>query len=384
MRLTRHHELFRTSVRTVLERECAAVEDWEREGAMPVHALYRTLGDEGLLGLTLPVEHGGLGLDLGYSYVWARELGRIASGSPAMSLSVQTDIVLPLLVAAGSKRVVEDFVRPAVRGELVAALAATEPGGGSDLAAVRTTAVPDGDDLVLDGRKAFITHGSVADFAVVLCHLSPPDTAPSGLDSLALVVVPTDLPGVRRERYTAKLGNRACDHGSLELTGVRVPREYALGEPGSGYEWLTRVFTRERAFLAAVAASRAERSLAGALARARGRGVLGRPLADHQAVSFALAELDAELALVEEYTGAVFRLLDEDRPALRQASIAKLRATRLEREAAEAQLRVHGGEGYLDGGPVERAWRDARAGALAGGADEALLHLIAGHLSTDH
>ncbi|MFB6888198.1 acyl-CoA dehydrogenase family protein [Kitasatospora sp. NPDC056327] len=384
MRLTRQHELFRTSVRSVLERECAAVDEWERAGAMPVHELYRGLGGEGLLGLTLPAGHGGLGLDLGYSYVWAQELGRLAAGSPAMSLSVQTDIVLPLLSAAGSGRVVEEFVRPAVRGERVAALAATEPGGGSDLAAVRTTAVPDGDEVVLDGRKAYITHGSVADFAVVLCHLTAADTAATGLDSLALVVVPADLPGVVRERYGAKLGNRACDHGSLEFTGVRVPREYVLGEPGTGYEWLSRVFTRERAFLAAVAAVRAQRALAGALGRARERGVLGRRLAEHQAVSFALAELDAELALVEQYTGEVFRLLQEDRPALRQASIAKLRATRLEREAAEAQLRVHGGEGYLDGGPVERAWRDARAGALAGGADEALLHLITAYLTTDH
>lgn len=390
MRLTRQHELFRDSVRAVLERECAAVEEWEQAGAMPVRALYRALGEEGLLGLTLPAEAGGLGLDLGYAYVWATELGRVPSGSPAMSLSVQTDIVLPLLAETGGERVRADFVVPAARGERVAALAATEPGGGSDLATLRTTAVPTGDGYVLNGRKSFITNGSIADFAVVACHLADPapgapdadgPAAARGLDSLALLVVPTDLPGVRRERHTGKLGNRACDHGSLSFTDVRVPEDHLLGKPGGGYEALSRVFTRERAFLAAVATTRAGTFLRAAAEYARGRRVLGRPLADHQAIAFRLAELDAEHALLEHYTAGVFQLLAEDLPALRQASIAKLRAARLERETADLRLQLHGGAGYLDGGAVERAYRDARAGSLAGGADEALLHLLAGHLT---
>lgn len=384
MRLDRQHELFRDAVRAVLERECAAVEEWERDAAMPTHALYRALGEEGLLGPTLPAEAGGLGLDLGYAYVWATELGRIPSGSVAMSLSVQTDIVLPLLAGTGTAPLHEEFTAPAARGERVAALAVTEPGGGSDLAALRTTAEPDGDGFVLNGHKAFITNGSVADFAVVAAHLTGPEHAggtPTGLDSLALLVVPTDLPGVRREKHRGKLGNRACDHGGLVLTDVRVPAGHLLGKPGSGYEALSRVFTRERAFLAAVAATRAGTAIREATGYARGRHVLGRPLAEHQSVAFRLAELDAEHDLVEHYTAGVFQLLADDRPALRQASIAKLRAARLERDSADLRLQLHGGAGYLDGGAVERAYRDARAGSLAGGADETLLHLLAGHLT---
>jgi citronellyl-CoA dehydrogenase/2,3-diaminopropionyl alpha,beta-desaturase len=398
MRLNRHHELFRASARAVLERVfLPGLDGWENAGLMPTHEICRALGEEGLLGLTLPLddEGGGLGLDLGYSWVWAQELGRLPAGSPAMSLSVQTDIVLPLLAETGGERVRTEFLRPAVRGELVAALAATEPGGGSDLAALRTTAVRTADGLRLTGDKAYITNGSVADFAVVLCHLVEGDGAgdeegggerergATGLDTLALLLVPTGLPGVRRERHTGKLGNRACDHGSLSFTDVRVPEENLLSKPGSGYEALTRVFTRERAFLAAVATARTETALRETVEHARGRAVLGRSLLDHQAIAFRLAELDAELALVEQYTGTVFQLLDEGAPALRQASIAKLRASRLERESADLRLQLHGGGGYLEGGPVERAYRDARASALAGGADEALLHLIAGHLRTD-
>ncbi|MDP9953656.1 MULTISPECIES: acyl-CoA dehydrogenase family protein [Streptomyces] len=389
MRLDRHHELFRTSVRAVLERLfLPELEDWEKAGEMPTHELYRSLGEEGLLGLTLPVDDGGLGLDLGYSHVWARELGRLPAGSPAMSLSVQTDIVLPLLAEEGGTGVRDAYLRSAVRGELVAALAATEPGGGSDLAAVRTTAVRDADGLRLNGDKAFLTNGSVADFAVVLCHLLPSGAdeggnPPDGLDSLTLVLVPTGLPGVRQERHTGKLGNRACDHGRLSFTDVRVPEENLLGKPGSGYEALTRVFTRERTFLAAVCTARAATMLDRATTYARGRAVLGRPLLQHQAIAFRLAELDAELALIEQYTDAVFQRLQEDAAALRQASIAKLRASRLERECADLLLQLHGGAGYLEGGPVERGYRDARAYALAGGADEALLHLIAGHPRTD-
>ncbi|MFI6511946.1 acyl-CoA dehydrogenase family protein [Streptosporangium sp. NPDC050855] len=388
MRLDRHHELFQKSVRAVLERlVMPELDDWEEAAHMPTHQLYRSLGEEGLLGLTLPVGDGGLGLDIGYAHVWARELGRLPAGSPAMSLSVQTDIVLPLLAEEGGADVRATYLRPAVRGELVAALAATEPGGGSDLAAVRTTALRSSKGLRLNGEKAFITNGSVADFAVVLCHLREAGTdqdanRPGGLDSLALLLVPTNLPGVYQERYTGKLGNRACDHGRLTFTDVVVPEENLLGRPGSGYEALTRVFTRERTFLAAVCAARAETMLDRAAAHARGRAVLGRPLLEHQAISFRLAELDAELALVQQYTEAVFHLLDESAAALRQASIAKLRASRLEREVADLLLQVHGGEGYLNGGPVERAYRDARAYGLAGGADEALLHLIAGHPRT--
>ncbi|MFJ9107690.1 acyl-CoA dehydrogenase family protein [Streptomyces sp. NPDC102283] len=388
MRLNRHHELFRDSVRAVLERVLLpGLHGWESEGRMPTHEICRALGEEGLLGLTLPLdeESGGLGLDLGYSWVWAQELGRLPAGSPAMSLSVQTDIVLPLLAEAGGERVRTEFLRPAVRGELVAALAATEPGGGSDLAALRATAVRTADGIRLTGDKAYITNGSVADFAVVVCHLveGEGERGATGLDSLALLLVPTGLPGVSRARYTGKLGNRACDHGSLTFTDVRVPEENLLGEPGSGYEALTRVLTRERAFLAAVATARTETALRETVEHARGRAVLGRSLMDHQAIAFKLAELDAELALVEQYTGAVFHLLDEKAPALRQASIAKLRASRLERESADLRLQLHGAGGYMEDGPVERAYRDARAHGLAGGADEALLHLIAGHLRTD-
>lgn len=389
MSLDRHHELFRESVRAVLERlVLPGLDDWEKAADMPTREIYRSLGEEGLLGLTLPTDDGGLGLDLGYAHMWACELGRLPAGSPAMSLSVQTDIVLPLLAEEGGAGLRATYLRPAVRGELVAALAATEPDGGSDLAAVRTTAVRSSEGLRLNGEKAFITNGSVADFAVVLCHLREARAdhgtdRSGGLDSLALLLVPTGLPGVYQERYTGKLGNRACDHGRLTFTDVLVPEENLLGKPGSGYEALTRVFTRERAFLAAVCAARAETMLERATAYARGRAVLGRPLLQHQAISFRLAELDAELALVEQYTGAVFQLLDEDSAALRQASIAKLRASRLERETADLLLQLHGGAGYLDGGPVERAYRDARAYGLAGGADEALLHLIAGHPRTD-
>ncbi|MFJ8692611.1 acyl-CoA dehydrogenase family protein [Streptomyces roseolilacinus] len=383
MRLTRQHELFRETIRVVLDRECGSqtLTEWERQGRMPVRELYRALAGEGLLGLTLPEEDGGLGLDLGYSRIWAEELGRLTSGSPVMSLSAHTDIVLPVLVEAGSTAVRRTFVRSAVRGESVGALAVTEPGGGSDLGALRTTAEPVGDHLRLNGSKAYITNGSVAGFALVLCHIRPPG-APAGLDTLSLLVVPTDLPGVTRHRHTVKLGHHACDHGSLEFTDVLVPREFLLGAPGSGYALQTGVFARERAFLAAAMVASARHALEEAAGHARERVVLGRPLLDHQSAGFRLAELDAELSLLDPYVGHVFDLLAEGAPALRQSSVAKLRAARLLREVADLGLQLHGAAGYLDGGAVERRYRDARAFSLAGGAEEALLHLLVGHLPT--
>ncbi|CAL9430335.1 Caffeyl-CoA reductase-Etf complex subunit CarC [Actinosynnema sp. ALI-1.44] len=379
MKLNRQHELFRESVRMVLDRECVElVDDWERDGVMPVHQLCKTLAAEGLLGLTMPVEDGGLGLDLGYSYVWAQELGRVPAGAPAMALSVQTDIVAPLLARAGTPEVRRDVLRPAIRGELVAALAATEPAGGSDLGALTTTAVRTERGFTVNGTKAFITNGSVADFAVVLCRTG----AAAGIGDLALLVVPTNLAGVRQVRHTGKLGHRSCDHGTLTFTDVEVPAAYLLGEVGEGYELQTRTFTRERCFLAVVALGQAERVLRATVHHARRRRVLGRALTDHQAIGFRLAELDAELDLVRGYAGEAYQLLADGAQCLREASIAKLRATRLLREVADVGLQVRGAAGYLGVDDVERTYRDARAGSFAGGADEALLHLIAGHLTS--
>lgn len=377
--LQQEHELFRKSLRALFERHVIPkLDTWESEGTLPYRELFPLLGAHGYLGIAEPEEYGGLGLDYRYTAVWAQELGRIPAGALPMSLSVQTDIVLPALRDAGDE-VKDRYLRAAIAGDSVAAFAVTEAAGGSDPRNIATTAVASPDGYVLNGEKAWITNGTVADFYVAACR-----TGNSGsLSDLSLFVVPAGSPGVTRRAVRGKLGNRACDHGMVAFQDVRVPPDHLIGSPGDGYELMTRTFARERRFLATVAAAQARRILTGATAWARAHAVLDTQLIDHQAVRFALTDLFTELDLVEAYidrwsTGAG----PEDVP-LKAASVMKLRAGRLVRAAADTALQLHGARAYMsDTGPARDA-RDARAASLAGGADQALLHLLGGHLGSD-
>ena len=378
MRLTRQQELFRDSVRRVLDHEIAPhIDEWERSRVMPVREVYAKLGELGYLGLTHPVQYGGLGLDLGYSYVWAQELGRLQAGSIPMSLSVQTDIATPLLAEYGSQEVKQSLLTGAISGQLIAAIAVTEPAGGSDVGAIETYAERTADGYVISGQKAWITNGSVADFVVTLCRTS----SGNGIAGLSLIVVPTDLPGVTQQRIIDKLGNWSCDHGHLTFDRVVVPAENLLGVEGRGYELQTRSFARERCFLAVVACSQSDRMLRRVVDYVARRRILGTSLLSRQAVSFQLAELVSELDLVASYAGSAYEKLTRGEDCTRESAIAKLRAARLVRSIADWSLQFHGAVGYMTTGGVERDLRDARAASLAGGADEALLHFISGFLT---
>lgn len=377
MKLTRQHELFRESVRRNLHQEIAPhIDIWEKERKMPAREVYTKMGKLGYLGLTHPVEYGGLGLDLGYSYVWAQELGKLSAGSISMSLSVQTDIATPLLAEYGSQELKQNFLSGAISGNLIAAIAVTEIKGGSDLGAMQVRAERTSDGYILNGRKAWITNGSIADFAVTLCRTG----SGNSISNLSMLVVPTNLSGVTREPIIEKLGNWSCDHGHLTFNQVLVPSENLLSEEECGYELQTRSFARERCFLAVVACSQAKRMLHQVIHYAAHRQILGENLLNHQSASFRLAELFSELDLVMTYTSATYEKLARNEDCIREASVAKLRASRLVRSVADCSLQLYGAAGYMTPGGVERDFRDCRASSLAGGADEALLHLISAYL----
>ena len=380
MSLDSEHELFRATVRSVLDAEVRAhIDDWEASQSMPLRALLETLGRDGLLGLTVPAENGGVGLDLGYSRVWAQELGRMPAVAAAMSLSVQTDLAMPLLASFGRPEVTSAVLEPALRGKVVLAVAVTEPHAGSDLAALRTRAVHQRGGYRITGEKTFITNGSEADAVLTLCRTGEGP----GIADLVMIVVPADLPGVTRRKLSSKLGRHSCDHGAVSLADVFVPEGFALGPPGSGYQVQARCLARERCFLAEAACAQAGVVFADAIAWARRRTVAGRPLLAHQAHAFRLAWLRAELELVRAYCEIAYDRLEADADDLLPSAVAKLRATRLLRDAADTALHLRGADGYFGGGGVARVHRDALALSMAGGADEALLHLLTGFLGSD-
>lgn len=375
MRLSRQHELFRASVRSVLRREVVPfVDEWESARALPLHELAPRLGDAGLLGPTLPQSVGGGGLDLGYSYVWAQELGAVPAGALGMSLSVQTDIASPVLAEHATAALKTKLLPEVVAGRSILAVAVTEPGGGSDLASITTVAERTSPGYVVRGVKAYVTNAPVADYALTLCRTE----GRTGLASLTLLVVPLRAPGVTVERLEAKLGNWSCAHGHVTFADVEVPAENLVGAEGGGYDVQTQMFVRERCFLAAFAAAVARRMVTSARAWARERHVLTKPLLDHQAVAFRLAELDAQVELAHTYAGHVYERFAQGGDCVKVSAVAKLTAARVARSVADCHLQLRGAGGYMSDEGAARDFRDVRALSLAGGADEALLHLIAG------
>ena len=377
MRLRAEHEVFRRAVRGVIDSHIAPnVDEWEAAGGMPTRAILTTLADRGVLGTTLPASVGGLGLDMHYSYVWAQELGRVHTTAVAMSLLVQTEIVGPMLAEHGSQRVIDELLRPMLLGHTIAAVAVTEPGAGSDIGAIRTRIRHDGRQCIVSGEKAFVTHGSDADLVIALCRSGEG----IGVDGLTLIAIPTSLPGVHQQEYVGKFGNRACKFGTIRFDDVPVPDDFTLGRTGLGYSLQTRHFVRERCFWAVVSCCWAQRVMADTLKRVTQRQILGRKLVERESIAFRLAELAAELEVVTHYADYAFEQLAQGKECLRSSAIAKLQATRAARRISEHAMQLHGAEAYLEDLQVARDLRDMRALSLAGGADEALLHLLSGFL----
>jgi alkylation response protein AidB-like acyl-CoA dehydrogenase len=369
---------FRRSVRGFLAHEISPyVEEWDRARRMPYREVYRALGERRLLGIEYPPSVGGLGLDYRYKRVFGEELGRLDTYGVGMSVSVHTDMCTPALAAHGNAEIIERFLRPAVAGTAVGAIALTDPAGGSDFDAVSTTLRPRGGDFVLNGVKAYITNGSEADFLVVLARSS--DTAPVAA-AFTMIVVPGSADGVTATRYQDKLGNWCCDHAEVRFDDVLVPREHIVGEVGLGYALQADQFVRERLMAAIMAAAQGRRLLTRALDYSRQRRAFGRALAEFENVSDRLVELEMQLTMTEAVLGECVEALREDRDAGKRILVAKIAACRAWMLAAELLMRVMAGRGYLDDASAQRAYRDARAAAIAAGTEETLMRNLTGYL----
>jgi citronellyl-CoA dehydrogenase len=374
VQFTADHEAFRQAARGVLEREVTPhADEWEQAGIFPAHELFKALGTAGLLGLEYGPAYGGQGADHSYTVVLGEELGRMGCAGVAMAIAVQNDMATPSLHSHGSEELKQRYLAPAMRGELVAAIAVTEPDAGSDVAGLRTRAERDGDDWVINGSKLYITNGTQADWLCLLARTS----GEGGYRGMSQIVFPTSTPGFAVSRKLRKLGNKSSDTAELSFTDARVPVRNTIGEIGRGFQQQMAQFQNERMIAAYMAVGGMERALSLTAAYLRDRQTFGAPLLSRQYVQFRLAELAADLDTLKHYNYACAEAYLAGQDTTRFATIAKLKAGRLHREIADTCLQFHGGFGYMEESWVSRYFRDSRLMSIGGGSDEVMLSILA-------
>ncbi|MCU0266798.1 MAG: acyl-CoA dehydrogenase family protein, partial [Actinomycetia bacterium] len=345
MRFTEEHEQLRQVVRQVVEKEINPyVDQWERDGVFPAHELFAKLGELGLLGLEYDPAYGGQGADHTFTLVLAEELGRADCAGVPLGIAVQVAMATPALHRFGSEELKQRYLVPAIRGEQVCSIAVSEPGAGSDVAGIRTRAVRDGDEWVINGRKMWITNGTQADWLCLLVRTSDE----GGAHGMSLVVFPTDTRGFAVERRLDKLGNRSSDTAELVFEDCRIPVANTIGEVGRGFQQQMAQFQDERLIGAYMAVTGMERALQRTVDYLQHREAFGKPLMANQYLQYRLAELVAEVDLLKEYCRSAAEAYTAGEEVTRRATIAKLKTGRLAREVADTCVQFHGGMGYVE------------------------------------
>jgi citronellyl-CoA dehydrogenase len=366
-----HRQLDDTVMRFVREELDPHVPEWEKAGIYPAHEVMRKLGKLGLLGLKYPEEFGGSGLDFSYSAVMAEAIGTCACGGVPMSIGVQTDMCTPALARFGSDELRREFLVPTLTGEFVGCLGVSEPGGGSDVAAVKTTARKDGDDYIIDGTKMWITNGLQADWCCLLANTSD---GPAHKNK-SLIVVPMDAKGITKQKIE-KIGMQASDTAQLFFDGVRVPRRNLIGQEGLGFTFQMLQFQEERLWGTASSLRQLDRLIDLTIEYTRSRHAFGKPILDNQVVHFRLAELRTEVAALRALTWQAVEHYVAGQDVSKWASMAKLKCGRLSREVADSCLQYWGGMGFTLENPISQAYRDSRLVSIGAGADEVMLGII--------
>ncbi|MER5353784.1 acyl-CoA dehydrogenase family protein [Kitasatospora sp. NPDC002551] len=368
---TDEHEDFRATVRAYLAKEVLPHCDrWEKAGIVDREA-WLAAGRQGLLGLAVPEEYGGGGTaDFRYAAVLAEEFAR--AGASGLALGLHNDIIGPYLTSLATEEQKRRWLPGFCTGELITAIAMTEPGTGSDLQGIRTRAVDRGDHFLLSGAKTFISNGILADLVVVVARTTPE----GGAHGLSLLVVERGMPGFERGRNLDKIGQKAQDTAELFFQDVRVPKENLLGELDQGFLYLMRNLAQERLTIAAAAIAGAEHLVEITTAYVKQREAFGRPLAKLQHVRFEIAELATECAVTRAFVDRC--ITEHNRCALTpaDASMAKWWATELQKRTADRCLQLHGGYGYMAEYPVARAFTDGRIQTIYGGTTEIMKEIV--------
>ena len=366
------HDDFRHSVRGFLEEQVAPFHGrWEDEGIVP-REVWTGAGAQGFLGMDQDERYGGGGVrDFRYAAVLDEELTRI--GATGVGFPLHNDVVGPYLRDLATEEQKARWLPGFCAGELVTAIAMTEPGTGSDLQGITTTARRDGDDWVLDGAKTFITNGVNADLVVVVARTAPDAPASRGT---SLLVVERGMPGFTRGRNLAKVGLKAQDTAELFFDDVRVPAANLLGTEHGGFGHLMENLPQERLSIAVTAVAMAETVLAQTVEYVTTRTAFGKPVGSFQNTRFVLAELQTEVTIARTFLDECIRQLGSGDLTATDAAMAKYWTTELQNRVADRCLQLHGGYGYMEEYPVARAWRDARVQSIYGGTNEIMREIV--------
>jgi alkylation response protein AidB-like acyl-CoA dehydrogenase len=350
--------------------------EWE-ETLWPNEAMKRA-GELGYLGLCFPEEYGGQGGDYFYSLVRSECMSYSGSGGTNMGFAVQTDMVLPPIHLLGTEEQKQRYLVPGIKGERIGCLGITEPGAGSDVAGIRTTAIRDGDEYVINGAKTFITNGARADFCVLVTKTDP-DARHDGMTLFVIDLRDEEgntVPGFSISRTLEKMGMHASDTGELAFEDLRVPAEAVLGEVGKGFYHISWELQGERLVAAAGCYSSSERMFEKTLEYAQERQAFGRPIGRFQSIRHKFADMATKIEAAKQMVHATaWRFANGEYP-VREITMAKLFATRVCHEVADECVQIHGGYGYMKEYEIERAYRDQRLNRIGAGTDEIMLEVI--------
>jgi alkylation response protein AidB-like acyl-CoA dehydrogenase len=387
---TDEHEALRESIRSFVVRELQPhAEEWE-ETTFP-DWVFRRMGELGLLGLDKPEAYGGQGGDYYTALVLAEEIVHAHCGGLAMGVAVHTDMVMPPILAFGTEEQKQEWVVPGIRGEKIFCLGITEPDAGSDVAGIKTRAVRDGDDYVINGSKTYITNGHRADVILLVTKTDPeagrrttrtasdkarPDAERSPYEGFTLFLVPMDTPGVVREKRLEKLGMHASDTALLAFQDVRVPATAVLGQVGKGFYHIMWELQGERLIGAAGSVAGAQRVFEQTLQYAKERTAFGRQIGKFQVNRHKFAEMATKIEAARQLTYMTAWRFQNGEYPVREISMAKLYTARVAVEVADECIQIHGGAGYMKEYGVERVWRDMRLNRIGAGTDEIMLDVI--------
>ena len=367
------HKMFRDAFGKFVDQEIAPYHaQWEKEGIVP-RELWLKAGEFGFLGMDVPEEYGGGGIkDFRYNTIVAEELVRVGASGPGFGL--HNDIVIPYILTYGSEEQKQRWLPKMVRGEIITAIAMTEPGAGSDLQGVRTTAIKDAANghYVVNGSKTFITNGIHSDWVLAVCKTDPEQ----GHKGISLIAIERDMAGFTRGRNLEKIGLKAQDTAELFFDNVKIPCENLLGDEGFGFYYLMMQLPQERLAIAVSAIAAAQNVLDMTIQYCQEREAFGRPIGKFQNSRFKLAEMKTEITIGQVFVDRCIMELNDNNLTAEQAAMAKWWTTDLQNRVADQCLQLHGGYGYMLEYPVAKAWMDSRVQSIYGGTNEIMKEII--------
>lgn len=371
---TEEHVMFRKSLRKMLEKEAyPSFNAWEEQRDIP-RDFWLKLGTQGYLCPSIGEEYGGLGLDFGYGAILTEELERVGAGL-ASGIALHSDIVTPYIAAYGTEEQKQRFLPKSVTGEWISAIAMTEPGAGSDLAGIGTTARRDGDAYILNGEKTFITNGMHADYVIVVCKTNP--QAQPAYKGISLLIVETGMSGFTRGKKLKKVGMHSADTGELIFEDVRVPASNLLGEEGRGFYYLMEKLQQERLIVGIESQIEAECCLALTTSYVKERKAFGSRIADFQNTQYKLAEMATEIDIGRTYIDTLVARHIAGDALVREVSMAKWWISEMAKRVASECMQLHGGYGYMEEYEIARRYRDIPVAAIYAGTTEIMKGIIA-------